>query len=1513
MPYESGGRADKLGNRFEIRWTIYQILEVIDEKIDYIILEALGDDERGVDIWVGKKNGTREGQQCKGRNASKEYWDYGTANAKGIFYNWKFQLDQDELNTVSLVSPLAFTMLEDLIIRAKNTSSNFQDFYNNQILSSGKELKEFFKNFCRSMDLNPDIDVDLIRCISFLKKISYRQYPDSELKELILAKINYLFLGDEEDIYNTLVAWIIDGDVLGIEINQFIVNKLLINKSIKLKNLANDARILPRLEELNREYSSVFVPLDNGLIDREEFSLCRTVIESGESLIIHGKAGRGKSGSTEDIVRFCSDKGIPYIAIKLDKRIPSRTAEKWGNDLGLPSSIVHCVHSIYKTKNAVIILDQLDALRWTQAHSRESLIVCTQIIDQVERLNMEREKKISVVFVCRTYDLENDNNIKSLFDEKKREGIQWNKVQIKELNDEIVKEVIGDRYNNLTGKLKDILKVPSNIYIWRKLDGNKQYNECSSTSQLVSEWWTQLEKKCFSFGLNEADLNETKEKIIDCIDKLGRISIPTKMVHFTRSSLDFLTSNDFLLVQNNKISFAHQSILDYFLVEKMLRNYYENSNILEIIGSKERQTPGRRYQVQMLLQNLIEFDSEYFLNAGLQMLASEQIRFSVKFVFFEVLNQLDVIDDNIKNYIVENCENETYGDHIINSVIYSKPQYVKLLRESGVLDRWFVNSTKKNDVLKLITSISPSYEAADIAFIEKYAFQSQEDDTNFSRCFLNEINYDTDEQFELRMKFYYSYPHMAQIYLDFKLMIRKCEMRTIRVFAFLLENKLNRGSENRYRSEDEFSLKDSEILLEKGNDIVNKLLPYVPVKKEDDFMFSGWSGRSYHRSNIERACIQIIKKANATMITSDPEAFWSRYEEYMGSGNELYNEIILDALTSLPISYSNKIIEYLCSSFDNNLFDKTSGNGDELLLAKQVLSEHSKHCDQTIFEILEKTVINYLSPQAKERYCRRIEYNKEKNGRLAYWSFWGDLQKEILEVLPYERLSETAKGLLLVLKRRFHNEHIIYRYSNGHSGFVGSPIAGKKLSNKTWLKIMTNKNITSKTNQVPGGFLENSIESFSNSFSTAVSKEPERMIKLMLSYKGTVLDIYIDSLFNGVAHSEGLDNVSLELIEAMILKYSYDHMSHRASHICTLIQNKEGSEWSERIYDILSDIAINHKNPEKGKPNVTSPEDKEMSSFDMLQSNALNCVRGKAARAIAKLMWNQDSLFATFKSTIERLSMDENPAVEYASLFPLWPSYNIDPDWASEIILNLYEKDYRLAGFYESRDMLFLMYPKHRQRVLKIIKRCYESEDEELIKYGSYCLSEMFILRKEFEDEMLHVESMSELQAKETLHMIMLYFNKDEYNSLAKNIITRFLTSSIDLEVSFSRLFYKGQFDLERDKDFLIEILSSSVSRGTMHSFVHYLENESKSVVAFKDVIIAVSRKLLQNDMEKYESFWGIQEEISKLVIGLYDEVSEATTTDVKRIAQECLDIWDLMFEKQIGSVRSLSQKIMER
>ena len=89
MAYETGGRADKFGNRFEYYWVINKLLDVIEEKIFCVVLEALGKDESGVDLWIIDKKGYREGQQCKGRDGSEEYWTFGSINEKGLWKIWK--------------------------------------------------------------------------------------------------------------------------------------------------------------------------------------------------------------------------------------------------------------------------------------------------------------------------------------------------------------------------------------------------------------------------------------------------------------------------------------------------------------------------------------------------------------------------------------------------------------------------------------------------------------------------------------------------------------------------------------------------------------------------------------------------------------------------------------------------------------------------------------------------------------------------------------------------------------------------------------------------------------------------------------------------------------------------------------------------------------------------------------------------------------------------------------------------------------------------------------------------------------------------------------------------------------------------------------------------------------------------------------------------------------------------------------------------------------------------------
>lgn len=225
--------------------------------------------------------------------------------------------------------------------------------------------------------------------------------------------------------------------------------------------------IIPRVNELNEQYKNTFKSIGSSFIERSEVKLCIESLNRGKSIIIHGKAGHGKSGCTQGIVSYCDDNNIPYLAIKLDDWVPSNNIDKWGEELGLNLSVDKVINMVSRNESGVIILDQLDALRWTQSHSRRALIICSEVINRINNINKTRDKNISMVFVCRTYDYENDKNIRSIFNNHKpgNDQIEWTEVLVNELDEEIVRDIVGKEYGNLSIKMKKILRIPSNLYI----------------------------------------------------------------------------------------------------------------------------------------------------------------------------------------------------------------------------------------------------------------------------------------------------------------------------------------------------------------------------------------------------------------------------------------------------------------------------------------------------------------------------------------------------------------------------------------------------------------------------------------------------------------------------------------------------------------------------------------------------------------------------------------------------------------------------------------------------------------------------------------------------------------------------------------------------------------------------------------------------------------------------------------------------------------------------------------
>lgn len=73
MSLETGGRADKLGNAYENRFLAKLFIQLLDEKIEAVIVEPVGNESKGVEFIAISKN-KKTYYQCKASNAMQDHW-----------------------------------------------------------------------------------------------------------------------------------------------------------------------------------------------------------------------------------------------------------------------------------------------------------------------------------------------------------------------------------------------------------------------------------------------------------------------------------------------------------------------------------------------------------------------------------------------------------------------------------------------------------------------------------------------------------------------------------------------------------------------------------------------------------------------------------------------------------------------------------------------------------------------------------------------------------------------------------------------------------------------------------------------------------------------------------------------------------------------------------------------------------------------------------------------------------------------------------------------------------------------------------------------------------------------------------------------------------------------------------------------------------------------------------------------------------------------------------------------
>lgn len=162
------------------------------------------------------------------------------------------------------------------------------------------------------------------------------------------------------------------------------------------------------------------------------------------------------------------------------------------------------------------------------------------------------------------------------------------------------------------------------------------------------------------------------------------------------------------------------------------------------------------------------------------------------------------------------------------------------------------------------------------------------------------------------------------------------------------------------------------------------------------------------------------------------------------------------------------------------------------------------------------------------------------------------------------------------------------------------------------------------------------------------------------------------------------------------------------------------------------------------------------------------------------------------------------------------------------------------------------------------------------------------------------------------LEMLITYFGIDKYKNKAKAILVEVIDIEDDLDNDFlwGKLFNDEMLDAKEDSDLIKKILYSKLNRRILMDFTEFIAKQG-NLKDYSDLIIESGLAILEKNQIYTNQLWGVEAEMSKLIIGLYDITSTSNLEKDKTIARECLNIWDKMYECNIGMARLFTNQMM--
>lgn len=1225
---QRGGTADKVGNDYEALWTVLRICDLLDDTALAIRFEPPGVDgaELRIDDIVGKCF-----DQVKFRSGNP--WSVHALVKDGVL--------------TKLTNQYAAGARVQLVL--SNGSPDFE-----KLVSKAKS-SETLEEFRSATEKEPNLgelaaawETDEAGVWGNLRRTSVNSSRFDYLKDMVLVRLDKLVLGSPETVCALLKTWA-SGAQQQTLTGPILWNWLEAAGHLPQPRVGDPTNSLAVRRSLKRYLSSVKAYESNfGMVERGEGRHLIQVLEDSDSpglIIVHGRAGTGKSSVAAVAAEHMANAGVHVAAIRLDGIPPGiATADqlgKWSDLVGSP--VVVLSRLTRKGSKALLLIDQLDAVSEYSGRMPQSFSAVDELVREADKLG-----NVRVLLVSRTVDMEHDHRIRRLAETEGND-----RVEVGELIDSEVGAFL--RKNGIDPALVDhvtlpLLRLPIQLSVFCRLGPEYQRARYDSLSQLYAAFSRDVRSR-----LSAADFPDQWDAVMKAlVDRMSEdevLSAPMLALRaFDQRYVAALESENILTLDLGRFRFFHETFFDFIFA----LNFAPRDDELVAYFVVAGETLLRRAQLRQVLAFIATDTPRLFARQVLQILDSD-MREHLKPIALSTLVEF---------------EPKSADWNSIAAVVKSHGTHAESLASLLTKPAWFAVADSQGDVARLLDDyafgILIGRLIADGGGSLARVVELLTDRVSRGEDWAGALRAIADRPYE---------PGLVEFAVRgitvgwFRTGAEPADQIPWRLFHTLCEKNPAGAVRVLGAHLDRLQQAVAETGATPGlTDLSNSLDELQPLAEAEPSLF------------VDHVLGFVVAAAKPTPAGNFPFGRWEYRspDRLMRGFDEQLFYGLDDALRRIaPINFSRtQATVSLLSSEGLNSLDflacrmlEAAGQADtgarwllekeqrlaigwssaERWESRRLIEMSSSSCSDELYESLEAKLIDFLPSRERGAHARSRRHR-------------GSTQLQFLTALPVDRLSRKAASRISELKRKFPDWEPAgpARFSGGS---VGSPVAAnsaQRMTNANWLKAIdthTGDDMGWVNGKPVGGARE-----LAQTFGALLKVDPARYLSLAISLESPNSEPYLEEALRQSAGSIGVDQLTALCLK---LRCEYGQLGSRAISYAI---GQSPTVANDQLIQLLVDMSSDTDPTEDRPPYVDQRTGKPQIDY---YGAGLNSARGGTAAAIRAVLFAQPERTSELLPTVDKLAKDPTLAVRAMAADATLPIINTNLAAALDIAAGL--------------------------------------------------------------------------------------------------------------------------------------------------------------------------------------------------------------------------------------------------